>query len=224
MNSWNNGGEERHGLFDQISVVGKAFASPKRLEIVDLLTHGERTVEEIAGTLELKTSTASAHLQILRLSNLVRTRRVGPHVHYRLAGPDVADLYERLYEVAVEHSAEVERALDAYLGTGEVDLVSHEELLRRMDSDEVLLIDVREPHEYAEAHLPGAVNIPFGRLLDELDALPQDRDVVAYCRGAYCVLAHDAVRLLAAQGRTITRMRDGIREWRDSGHPLEVGA
>lgn len=227
MDPWNTGDPGRREFFDQLSVVGKAFANPKRLEIIDLLARGEQTVEAIAAVLDLKTSTASAHLQILRLSNLVRTRREGQHVRYRLAGEDVATLFDQLHRVATTHSAEVGRALEAYLGTGEVDLVSHEELLRRMAADEVTVVDVREPHEYAAAHLPGAINIPFGQLLvelDRIDELGREREVVAYCRGAYCVLAHDAARLLAAHGRPVARMRDGIREWQLAGHPLEESA
>lgn len=227
MDSWNTGSAERRQLFDQISIVGTAFANPKRLEIIELLTRGEQTVEAIGAALGLKTSTASAHLQILRLSNLVRTRRDGQHVRYRLAGEDVALLFDQLHQVASTHSAEVGRALDAYLGTGDVDLVSHEELLRRMAADEVTVIDVREPREFAAAHLPGAVNIPFGHLLDELDHLEQvrhEREILAYCRGAYCVLAHDAVRLLVVHGIAATRLNAGIAEWRSAGHPLEESA
>ena len=226
MEQWNAQVDgTRHTLFDEIAVVGKAFSSARRLEIIDLLSHGERTVESISSALGLKVGTTSAHLQILRLSNLVRSRRDGAHVHYRLSGPDVAALFDQLHQVAVSHSAEVGRALEAYLGTGgEVDEVSHDDLVERMASEEVTLIDVREPHEFAAAHLPGAINIPLGRLVDELETLGEDRDIIAYCRGAYCVLAHDAVRLLAAHGRPARRLQDGIHEWRSSGRPVEVGA
>lgn len=226
MDSWNTAVSDprRRELFDQIAVIGKAFASAKRLEIIELLTHGEQTVETISTRLGLKTSTASAHLQILRMSHLVRTRREGQHVHYRLSGDDVAALFHQLHRVSTEHSAEVGRALESYLGTGDVELMSHEDLLARLDRDDITLIDVREPHEFAEAHLPGAINVPFGRLVEELDTLDADREIVAYCRGAYCVLAHDAVRLLGAHGRSATRLRDGVLEWRRAGHPLEASA
>ncbi|MGO0575374.1 ArsR/SmtB family transcription factor [Ornithinimicrobium panacihumi] len=209
--------------------MSKAFASPRRLEIVELLGRGERTVESIATTLDQKVGTVSAHLQILRMSNLVASRREGTHVYYRLAGPDVAALFDQLHRVATTHSAEVGRALDAYLGTGdEVDEVSHEELRERMATGDLTLIDVREPHEFAEAHLPGAINVPLGQLAEELGSLAAgDREIVAYCRGAYCVLAHDAVRLLAAHGlpaERLHRLQDGILEWQAAGHPVEVGA
>lgn len=225
MEHWNTEVRtSRHVLFDQISVVSKAFASPRRLEIVELLSHGERTVESIGSALDLKVGTTSAHLQILRMSNLVLTRREGTHVYYRLAGPDVGALFDQLHRVAATHSAEVGRALDSYLGTGdEVDQVSHDELLARMESEGLTLIDVREPHEFAEGHLPGAINVPLGHLAEGLDRL-RGREVIAYCRGAYCVLAHDAVRILAAHGVPARRLRDGIREWQDAGLPVEVVA
>lgn len=226
MEHWNTEVRtSRHALFDTISVVSKAFASPRRLEIIELLSHGERTVESISSTLDLKVGTASAHLQILRMSNLAVTRREGTHVYYRLAGPDVGALFDQLHRVAASHSAEVGRALESYLGTGDdVDQVSHEELVARMESEGLTLIDVREPREFAAAHLPGAINIPLGSLVDRLDSLGTDGEVVAYCRGAYCVLAHDAVRILASHGRPARRLQDGLLEWQAAGRPVEVGA
>lgn len=222
MNRWNTvSSPERHGLFDEIAVVGKAFASATRLEIIELLTHGEQSVDSIAGALDLKTTTASAHLQILRMSNLVRTRKDGQHVRYRLASQEVAGLFDVLHRVATENSAEVGRALDSYLGTGDVDALSQEEMLERLDRDDVTVIDVREPHEFAQGHLPGSVNIPLGQIAERLEDLDADHEIVAYCRGAWCVLAHDAVRLLSSHGRSATRLRDGIREWTLAGLPLE---
>jgi rhodanese-related sulfurtransferase len=224
----------KSALFDQLAVVGKAFGSAKRLELIDLLSQGERTVESLAREAGLGVSTASAHLQVLKLSNLVSTRREGTRVHYRLAGEDVAALYATMRTVAREHSADVDRALDSYLGVsslGDTDAgvveISREELLGRLESGDVVLLDVRPPEEYAAGHIPGARSVPIGRLADDLEAvegLAGDADVVAYCRGAYCVLAHDAVRLLRAKGRRARRLEDGLLEWRIEGHPVEVGA
>jgi rhodanese-related sulfurtransferase/DNA-binding transcriptional ArsR family regulator len=226
--------EAKTALFDQLAVVGKAFASAKRLELIDLLGQGERTVESLAREAGLGVSTASAHLQVLKLSGLVATRREGTRVHYRLAGEDVAALYATMRTVAREHSADVDRALDSYLGVGGlgdtdagVTEISREDLLARLDTGDVVLLDVRPPEEYAAGHIPGARSVPIGRLADDLedvDALDADADIVAYCRGAYCVLAHDAVRLLTAQGRSARRLEDGLLEWRTHGHPVEVGA
>jgi len=224
----------KHALFDQLAVVGKAFGSAKRLELIDLLSQGERTVEALARAAGLGLSTASAHLQVLKLSNLVSTRKDGTRIHYRLAGEDVAALYAAMRTVARDHSADVERALSSYLavgGTGDDDAdvteVSREELVALLDSGEVTVLDVRPAEEYAAAHIPGSRSLPLGRLVEEqqsLEDLVEHRDVVAYCRGAYCVLAHDAVRLLRDRGIRARRLQDGMLEWRVRGLPVEVGA
>jgi rhodanese-related sulfurtransferase len=217
----------RADLFDRLAVVGKAFANAKRLELVGLLTQGERTVESLAREAGLGMTTASAHLQVLKLSSLVRSRKDGTRVWYSLAGEDVATLYASLHQVARLHSADVERALNAYLGVGglgDVDEVSREELVERLDAGDVLLLDVRPGEEYAAGHLPGARSVPFAELEQAMGSIAADAEVVAYCRGAYCVLAHDAVRLLRADGRRARRLQDGLLEWRLAGLPLEVGA
>jgi len=225
---------EKTELFDQLAVVGKAFGSAKRLELIDLLSQGERTVESLAREAGLGVSTASAHLQVLKLSNLVSTRREGTRIHYRLAGGDVLSLYAAMRAVARQHSADVDRALASYLGVAglgdddsDVEEVPRKELLRLLASGDVTLIDVRPPEEYAAAHLPGARSLPLGDLAEGqgvLESLDEDADIVAYCRGAYCVLAHDAVRLLRARGRRARRLQDGMLEWRADGLPVEVGA
>lgn len=218
----------RDTVFDRLAVVGKAFASATRLELIDLLSQGERTVESLATEAGLQTSTASAHLQVLKLANLVSTRREGTRIHYRLAGGDVAALYASLRAVARSHSADVEAALRAYLGIGrhdadEVELVTRAELVARLARDEVLLLDVRPAEEYASGHIRGAVSVPFDRVADSLAEVPADAEIVAYCRGGWCVLAHDAVRLLRSQGRTARRLEDGMLEWRVAGLPVEAG-
>lgn len=218
---------EKHELFARLATVGKAFGNAKRLELVDLLAQGERTVESLAAEAGLGVSTASAHLQVLRLSSLVRTRRDGTRVWYSLAGDDVLELYATLRLVAGRHSADVERALTAYLaGTdvqGDVDEVERGELLRRLEAGEVVLLDVRPAEEYRAGHIAGARSVPFDQVAAAVEDLDPDLDVVAYCRGAWCVLAHDAVRLLSAAGRPARRMEGGMLEWRRDGLPVEAG-
>jgi rhodanese-related sulfurtransferase len=217
--------DARDDLFGRLAVVGKAFASAKRLELIEILSQGERTVDSLAREAGLGVSTASAHLQVLKLSNLVLTRREGTKVHYRLAGEDVAALFSLMRTVARVHSADVDRALSAYLGgagLGDVEEVTRDELLDRLGSGSLVLIDVRPVEEFAAGHIPGAVSVPFGDLTRHLPELAGAGDVVAYCRGAYCVMAHDAVRLLAAAGVSARRLQDGMLEWRTSGLPVVV--
>jgi rhodanese-related sulfurtransferase len=219
-------GNPRHSaLFDELALVGKAFASAKRLVLIDLLAQGERTVESLAREAGMGLSTVSAHLQVLKLSNLVTTRREGTRIHYRLAGEDVTSLYSSMLTVARAHSADVEKALAAYLGLGhdDVEQISRGELLERLERGDVLLVDVRPPEEYAAGHLPGAESVPFGELTERLADDTSDVEIIAYCRGAYCVLASDAVRLLRDRGHTARRLEDGLLEWRLAGLPVDVG-
>src|SRR5665647_2518965 len=195
-------------LFEQYARVGKALSAPKRLDLLDLLAQGERTVDALARAAGVGVSTASMHLQTLRPAGLVHTRKEGTSVHYRLAGDDVAGLYADLRDVAIAHLADADRARAAYLGgddIGEAEDVPREELLRRARSGQVVVLDVRPHHEYASGHIPGAVSVPLEELEQRLAELPADVQVVAYCRGAYCVLAYDAVRLLTRHGRSARR-------------------
>jgi rhodanese-related sulfurtransferase len=216
--------ERKDTLFEQFARVGKALSSPKRLELVDLLAQGERTVEALARAAALGVTTCSAHLQTLRQANLVATRRDGTRIHYRLAGTDVAALYARLQAVAAAHLPDVDAARTAYLGPPEAEPVSRDELLHRVERGEATVLDVRPAEEYAAGHIPGAVSIPLDELTDRIGELPADAEIVAYCRGAYCVFAHDAVRLLAAHGRTARHLADGILEWRAADLPLSTAA
>ncbi len=215
---------DRTTVFERLAVVGKAFASPKRLELLDLLAQGERTVDSLARETGIGLTTVSAHLQILKFSNLVTTRREGTRVYYRLAGDDVLALYVTVRTVAREHSADVDRALSAYLndtGIDDVEQVTREELVPRLGSRQLLLLDVRPVEEYAAGHIPGARSVPFGELSDSL-ILGGHKQVVTYCRGAWCVMAHDAVRLLRARGTHARRLEDGMLEWRSHGLPVET--
>jgi rhodanese-related sulfurtransferase/DNA-binding transcriptional ArsR family regulator len=214
--------DHKTALYDQFARVGKALASGKRLELLDLLAQGERDVASLAAAADLGITTASAHLQTLRQANLVASRRDGTRILYRLAGHDVADLYARLREVARSHLPDVEAARAAYLGDDGGQPVTREQLTRLAEQGTVTVLDVRPRQEYAAGHIPGAVSIPLDELADRLADLPDDGQIIAYCRGAYCVLAHDAVRLLAARGRTANRLADGMLEWHLAGLPVTV--
>jgi rhodanese-related sulfurtransferase/DNA-binding transcriptional ArsR family regulator len=211
-------------LFEQLARVGKAMASGKRLELLDLLAQAERSVDALAAAAGLNLTSASAHLQTLKRAGLVVTRRDGTRIFYRLAGPDVADLIVRAREVAAAHLPDVAAARDDYLGPSGVESIGRDELLRRVTAGQVTVLDVRPSGEYAAGHLPGAVNIPVDELAHRLDELPADVEVVAYCRGPYCLFAHDAVRLLARHGHRATRLREGVIEWRLAGLPVATVA
>ncbi|MFC8245962.1 ArsR/SmtB family transcription factor [Streptomyces chartreusis] len=211
-------------LYDAFARTGKALSSGKRLELLDLLAQGERTVDALAKAAGLNLTTASAHLQTLRQAGLVATRRDGVRIHYRLAGADVAALYALLRQVARTHQPAVEPARAAYLGADDARAVDREELLARAAAGEIVVLDVRPAEEYAAGHIPGALSIPVDQLADRIAELPARAEVVAYCRGAYCVLAHDAVRLLRERGRSAVRLTDGMLEWRLAELPVETAA
>jgi DNA-binding transcriptional ArsR family regulator len=208
-------------LFEQVARVGKALGSGKRLELLDLLAQRERTVNALARVAGLGLTTASAHLQTLKQAGLVAIRRDGTRIHYRLAGPDVADLYARLRDVAAIHVADVDVARRAYLGSERaVEEIGRAELLRRAKAGDVVVLDVRPTEEYAAGHIPGALSVPVDQLADRIGELPAAVDVVAYCRGRFCVFAHDAVRLLTTHARAARRLEDGMLEWRLAGLPV----
>ncbi|MFD3547040.1 ArsR/SmtB family transcription factor [Streptomyces sp. NPDC058655] len=214
--------ERKTALYDAFARTGKALSSGKRLELLDLLAQGERTVDALAKAAALNLTTASAHLQTLKQAGLVATRRDGVRIHYRLAGDDVAALYALLRNVAQAHQDAVEPARTAYLGTDHAEEVSREDLITRARSGEVVVLDVRPAEEYAAGHIPGALSIPVAELADRISELPADVEVVAYCRGAYCVLAYDAVRLLHDRGRKAVRLTDGMLEWRLAELPVDT--
>jgi rhodanese-related sulfurtransferase/DNA-binding transcriptional ArsR family regulator len=209
-------------LFDEFARVGKALASGRRMELLDVLANGERTVEVLAGEGGLSVANASQHLQVLRRAGLVATRREGTSVHYRLAGPEVFELWRALRTLAASRLAEVERLAAAYLGArNELEPVTRQELARRLQQgEELVVLDVRPAEEYAAGHLPGAVSIPISELRRRLAELPRDREIVAYCRGPFCAFAHDAVQVLADAGLTARRLEDGLPEWRADGLPV----
>jgi rhodanese-related sulfurtransferase len=215
--------ERKTALLAQFARVAKALASPVRLELVDLLTQAERSVEDLARAAGLPVGNTSAQLRVLHAAGLVASRRDGTRVFYRLASDDIAAFYRMLREVALTHLPDAQAARTAYLGSDEpAEPVSRDELLRRAQAGEALVIDVRPVEEYTAGHIPGAVSIPLDELPGRLAELPADRQVVAYCRGAYCVLARDAVRLLRTSGRTARPFDEGMLEWRLDGLPVEA--
>jgi rhodanese-related sulfurtransferase/predicted transcriptional regulator len=211
-----NSGPEKTALFEAIAVMGKAFASPRRLELLDLLAQAPRTVDELARACGQSTANTSQHLQALHAAGLVSRTREGTSVRYALAGDKVLALWLLLRETSVAQLAEVERAAGAYLGEP-VEAIGRDELLARLRRGEVVVVDVRPREEYEAGHIDGARSIPIDELEDRLAELPADREVVAYCRGPFCAYAHAAVRRLRAAGRDARRLHEGWPEWRLAG-------
>ncbi|MDD7941028.1 metalloregulator ArsR/SmtB family transcription factor [Actinomycetospora lutea] len=219
-------------LYEQFALVGKALAHPARLELLDLLAQSEYAVEPLAAAAGLPLSTASAHLKTLRTAQLVTSRREGTRIVYSLAGEDVAGLFAHLREVAEARVDGVTPARRAYLRLVPDDAreddpvwdeVGHDDLLDRVRRGRAVVLDVRPAIEYRAGHIPGAVHIPADELAARLDELP-DTEIVAYCRGEYCVLSYDAVRLLTRRGRRAVRLAAGMLEWRLAGRPVETTA
>jgi rhodanese-related sulfurtransferase/DNA-binding HxlR family transcriptional regulator len=215
--------ERKQRLLDQFAQVAKALANPKRLMLLDVLSQGERSVEALARATGLGTTTASAHLQGLRRGGLVTARRAGVRTYYRLAGDEVARLYVILRDVARAHLATAEREISEYLGEGDVEEVSRDELLGRVREGRSVVLDVRPAEEYALGHIAEAISIPVDELDERLGELPEGVEVIAYCRGAYCVFAHDAVCFLRTRGRNAHKLEGGMLEWRLAGMPIIIG-
>jgi rhodanese-related sulfurtransferase/predicted transcriptional regulator len=199
-------------LFESIAVMGKAFASSRRLELLDLLAQGPRTVDQLAKASKQSIANASQHLQALHGAGLVSREREGNKVRYALAGEDVLQLWLALRDTSAERLAEVERAARDYLGE-EVEGIARDELLKRMRRRSVVVVDVRPSEEFEAGHIPGARSIPIDELKERLDELPKSREVIAYCRGPFCVMAHDAVHQLRSAGRSARRLEEGWPEW-----------
>jgi rhodanese-related sulfurtransferase/predicted transcriptional regulator len=203
-------------LFESIAVMGKAFASPRRLELLDILAQGPRTVDQLAKASKQSVANASQHLQALHAAGLVSRQREGNRVRYALAGEDVLRLWLALRDTSAERLAEVERSARDYLGE-EVEAIDRDELLKRMRRRDVVLIDVRPTAEFEAGHIEGALSIPLGELEERLDELPSDREVIAYCRGPFCVMANQAVHRLREAGRSARRLDEGWPEWHLAG-------
>ena len=214
-------GEAKAALFDALASVAQALGSGRRAELVDVLAQGERSVEELAREISQSVANTSQHLQVLSRAGLVRSRREGTRVVYRLASEQVAELWAAVRDVAVRHLADVGVLADEYLGgRGGVEQLSAEELEERIARGTVVVLDVRPEREYEAGHIAGARSAPI-HLLDALVAeLPRRREIVAYCRGPYCVYADDAVRLLRERGLNARRLDVGYPEWRRAGRPV----
>ena len=214
----------KDAVFDQFARIAAAFASPKRIELIDLLAQGERHVEALAREANLTVANTSQHLQTLKAASLVATRKTGLQVFYRLADPMVLEGYRAVQQLAKARLAEMGRLVNDYFSNADgLEPVESAELLRRARSRDVVVIDVRPPEEYAAGHIAGALSIPLGLLQQRLRTLPRNKRIVAYCRGPYCVLAAEAVRRLRARGRKAVRLKDGFPEWRDAGLPVGAG-
>ncbi|MBI1260611.1 MAG: metalloregulator ArsR/SmtB family transcription factor [Rhizobiales bacterium] len=212
----------KQALYAEFASVARALGSPHRLEILEHLAQGERGVEALAERVGLSTANASQHLQQLRRAGLVASRRDGKFVLYRLADDGVLGLMAALSGIAERNLAEVDRIQRTYFDDRDsMEPVSRKELLQRTRDDLVTVLDVRPPDEFAVGHVPGAINIPLSELEERLTELDQDHEIVAYCRGPWCVLSFEAVAALRARGFKVRRLEDGLPEWRAAGLPVE---
>jgi len=208
-------------LYEQVARIGKAVSSPKRLELLELLAQGEKTVEQLAQELSIDVKLASAHLKGLREARLVTFRKEGTYAVYRLTADDVAGLCVKLREVAEAHLVELSVALNQMATSPQQLLpVDRGTLLERARRGEVMVIDVRPADEFAQAHLPFARSMPLSELASRLAELPRDKEIVAYCRGPFCLLSDEACALLVSQGYRVKKLRDGVTEWQAAGWPM----
>lgn len=215
----------KDALYLQFARVGHALASPKRLELLDLLAQGEKTVEVLAGQTATPIKSTSAHLRVLRQANLVMTRAAGTYVHYRLADDDVLRVLRGVEALGHRRLADVQQIVRLYIDERDQHApVTFTELRRLMKDGSVVVLDVRPAEEFNAGHIPGAVSVPFLLLKRRLKEMPKDREVIAYCRGRYCVYSLDAVTLLRKQGYEARRVENGMPDWRAAGFPVEVQA
>ena len=211
-------------LFDALTESAKALANGRRAELVDVLLQGERSVEDLAIEIHQSAANTSQHLQRLLRSGLVRTRRDGNRIYYSLASPLVGTLWRTMRQVAEQHVVDLERLTEDYVGDRRaLTTMTRDQLLERLREGDVVVLDVRPEPEYSAGHIPGAISVPIHALEARLGQIPTGADVVAYCRGPYCVYADEAVRVLAAAGRSAARLEDGFPDWAASRLPVERG-
>jgi len=214
----------KDNLFEQFAVIGKALASPARLELLDLLGQAERSVEDLAGEANLSIANASQHLQALRQAGLVEVRRDGKFSYYRLSGKEAFQTWQSIRDFAAVKVAEVQRLSDQFLHKREeLKTLSIVELRRRLATGDVVLIDVRPEAEYRAGHIPGALSVPVEKLATMLRTLPHEKEIVAYCRGPFCLFSHEAVLKLKKKGFEARRLKLGLPDWRFAGLPVETG-
>ncbi len=213
----------KHALFAQFARIGKALSNPNRLEIIEFLAQGERSVDTLASISGLSVANTSQHLQQLRQAGLVETRKEGQRVFYRLSGNDVVSLLDAVRQVADRHLTDVSNLVNTYLtAKDDMEPIANDELMKRVKMGDVTILDVQPPDEYAAGHLPGAINVPLNELPEHLLGLKTGKEIVAYCRGPYCVLSYDAVALLRESGVSARRMQAGYPEWKLAGLPVET--
>ena len=210
-------------IFEQFARIGKALSHPKRLEILDLLAQAERTVEQIAREAAMPVANASQHLQVLKAARMVEVRREGLYAHYRLADEGVFRAWRAVRDLGEARLAEVDRVVESYLKDREaLEAVDAVGLMERLADESVVVLDVRPEEEYRAGHVPGALSVPVSSLEAALQVLPKDKEIVAYCRGPYCVFSDEAVAFLKSHGYRAIRLTEGLPEWRDSGYPIEA--
>jgi rhodanese-related sulfurtransferase len=210
-------------FYEQFARIGKALAAAGRVELLDLLCQGERSVEALAHASGMSVTNTSQHLQVLRSAALVQARREGTRVIYRLAGEDVCRFFLALAELAHARLAEVDQLVRCYLDGDAFDPLTRGELMEKVERGDVLVLDVRPAAEYAAGHIPGAVSVPLDELRTRVGELPAETEIVAYCRGPYCLLASSALALLHENGFRVRRLGEGLPEWRLAGLPIETG-
>ncbi|WEX86682.1 metalloregulator ArsR/SmtB family transcription factor [Sinorhizobium garamanticum] len=210
-------------IYEQLAELAKMLGSAHRLELIEYVAQGERSVERLAELTGLTVANTSQHLQLLRRGGYVRSRRDGKRVLYRLGDGPILDLLASLHRYGERNSAEVREVVGDYFGKlDQLEPVTREALLGRLDEGGVTLLDVRPEDEFNLGHLPGALNVPLGELEQHLSALPKDQEIVAYCRGPYCILSFEAVAALRARGYRVRRLEDGFPEWKAAGYVVEV--
>lgn len=213
----------KNKVYQELAKIVKALSNPHRLEILELLAQGHYSVEEIANETDLSTANASQHLQVMKRVQLVSTQRDGNFVYYSLADENVYKAWRALRDLGIERMAEIERVVRNFRESNNHTLqtLSSSELVSKMESEEITIVDVRPKQEFEEGHISNAINIPVDNLSEKLQELPKDKEVVAYCRGPFCVFADEAVKLLNEKGYTAKRLDDGFPEWRLEGRPVE---
>jgi rhodanese-related sulfurtransferase len=217
--------EFKDRLFEQFARIGKALASPKRLEILDLLAQGERAVEEIARETAMPVASASQHLQVLKGARMVESRREGPYAYYQLADEAVFRTWQAVRALGETRLAEIDRVVETFLENRDaLEAVGAAALMERLSDGNVVVLDVRPEEEYRAGHIPGALSVPVDALEAALQALPKDKEIVAYCRGPYCVFSDEAVTLLRSRGYQARRLAEGLPDWRAKGLPVETAS
>ena len=215
----------KNAVYEQLAQIGKSVSAGPRLEILDLLCQGPRTVEALARQAGQSVANTSHHLQVLRRARLVEAEKDGIHVTYSLAGEEVCSFFIALRRLAESRLLEIERVTEQYLkGKGVMEAVDRDALVKRARKGEVIVLDVRPPEEFQAGHIPGAISVPLAELERKLTELPRDREIVAYCRGPYCVLAVEAVEMLRKNGFMATRLSEGVPDWRELGLPVQQGS